>query len=280
MERIEVGGMELAYLSEGQGPVVLLLHGFPDTAHSWDATRPLLAATGYRAVSPFLRGYHPSAPAPDGRYDIETLGRDALGLIDALAPEGAIVVGHDWGAAAAMAAAVQQPAAVRLLVTVGMPHPSAVRPTPALAWRVRHFISFKLPGAARALRAHDFRMVDDLVRRWSPAWDFEPDATAAAKACFAEPGSAEAAVAYYRQLPLVPPPWMRAPIEVDTVAFAGETDGTVVDLSAYEHAGRFHRKHYQVIRLPGGHFLHREHPEQFHTALLGVLEARGETAPA
>jgi pimeloyl-ACP methyl ester carboxylesterase len=271
MERIAVNGVELATLSEGQGPLVLLLHGFPDSAHTWDATRQALAQAGYRAVSPFMRGYHPSGLAPDGRYDVESLAKDALGLLEALDGEEPVVVGHDWGAVAATGAAALRPGAMRLLVTVGMPHPSAIRPSAGLMWRSRHMIQFRLPGAPRLLRARDFHMVDALVRRWSPAWNPSPEATAAAKASLAPPGHAEAAVAYYRQL-AAPPRAMRAPIEVDTVAFAGETDGALPDLAPYEAARSRYRRGYQVIRMPGGHFLHREHPEQFNKALLEALQ--------
>src|SRR5947209_9869516 len=102
---IEANGLRFAYFEEGQGPLVLLLHGFPDTAHTWDEVRPALAGAGYRAVSPFMRGYFPTAIPADGKYDSETLGRDALALIEALGEKQAVVVGHDWGASAAYAAA-------------------------------------------------------------------------------------------------------------------------------------------------------------------------------
>jgi pimeloyl-ACP methyl ester carboxylesterase len=100
--RVAASGVELAYRSEGDGPLVLLIHGFPDTPQTWDLVMPELAARGFRAVAPFLRGYHPSSIAGDGRYDVEMLGRDVRALIDALAGDAkrAIVVGHDFGALA------------------------------------------------------------------------------------------------------------------------------------------------------------------------------------
>ena len=58
---VDANGLKFAYLEEGTGPLVLMLHGFPDTAHTWDDLRSRIAATGYRAVSPFMRGYHPTA---------------------------------------------------------------------------------------------------------------------------------------------------------------------------------------------------------------------------
>ena len=95
---VDANGLRFAYLEEGRGPLVLLVHGFPDTAHSWDHVRPLIAAKGYRVVAPFTRGYSPTA-IPDHDADLETLARDVLALIPALGETSAIVVGHDFGAA-------------------------------------------------------------------------------------------------------------------------------------------------------------------------------------
>jgi pimeloyl-ACP methyl ester carboxylesterase len=105
---VDANGLHFAYLEEGSGPLVLLLHGFPDTAHTWDHLRSGIAAKGYRAVSPFMRGYRPTAiPAHDA--DQETLARDALALIEALGATEAVVIGHDWGASAAYGAAALAP---------------------------------------------------------------------------------------------------------------------------------------------------------------------------
>ena len=94
---VDANGLKFAYLEEGTGPLVLMLHGFPDTAHTWDDLRSRIAAKGYRAVSPFMRGYHPTA-IPDRDADQETLARDALALIEALGASEAVVIGHDFGA--------------------------------------------------------------------------------------------------------------------------------------------------------------------------------------
>jgi pimeloyl-ACP methyl ester carboxylesterase len=124
LSTVQANGLRFACLEEGQGPLVLLLHGFPDTPHTWDATRPALARAGFRAVSPFLRGYAPSEIPADGDYRIDALARDVAGLIEALGEERAIVVGHDWGAAAAYGAAIRFPERIRFLATVSIPHPA------------------------------------------------------------------------------------------------------------------------------------------------------------
>src|ERR1700680_5233525 len=101
---VDGNGLNFAYVEKGTGPVVLMLHGFPDTAHTWDDLRPRIAAKGYRAVSPFMRGYSPTA-VPDRDADQETLARDALALIAALGASEAVIIGHDLGGGAAYGAA-------------------------------------------------------------------------------------------------------------------------------------------------------------------------------
>lgn len=267
---IDAGGLRFAYLEAGTGPLVLLVHGFPDTAYTWDATMTALAAAGYRAVAPFTRGYHPTAIPADGAYDTDTLGTDVVALIDALGGEPAIVIGHDWGASAAYAAAALAPDKVRLLITVAIPHPASIRPTPKLAWIMRHFVTLRRGNAAAKLRDRDGALVDELVRRWSPAWkDIPPAETARFKAILREPGVAEATLGYYRALTLRLPASLRRPITVPTIAFAGEHDH--VAPRAFEKARNRFTGSYEVVQVPGGHFMHREHPTEFTTELVHVL---------
>jgi pimeloyl-ACP methyl ester carboxylesterase len=270
IKTIEANGLSFAYLQQGQGPLVLLLHGFPDTAHTWDAVRPALANAGYRAVSPFMRGYAPTEVPADGLYDSDTLGRDVLALIDALGGGPAIVIGHDWGASATYSAVGLEPGKVRFLVTVAVPHPAAIRPGPLLAWRVRHFFQLKRRNAEAKARKNDYALIDALVRRWSPAWDVPPDETRAVKAAFEQPGCLAAAIGYYRALEFKPPASQRKKVTVPTVSFAGEQDG-VLSVSQYHKAAKMFGADYRVIAMPGGHFLHREHPERFIKELLAVL---------
>jgi pimeloyl-ACP methyl ester carboxylesterase len=269
---VDANGVRFAYLEDGRGPLVLLLHGFPDTAYTWDRVMPAVAAAGYRAVAPFTRGYHPSAVPADGDYTTEALGKDALALVTALGEQQAIVVGHDWGASAAYAAATLGPERVRLLVTLAIPHPRSIRPTPRLVWRVRHMIALRRKRAAAKLARDDFAYVDVLVRRWSPAWRCVPaDETARVKAMFRDhPETIEAALGYYRaaQLPKIPPP-LDKPITVPTVSFAGEHD--IIAPRAYEKARGCYTASYEVVQVPGGHFMHREHPDAFIAALVRVL---------
>src|SRR5579872_1051858 len=103
--KVRASGIDFHVLEIGSGPLVLCLHGFPDTAHSFRHQMPALADAGFHVVAPFMRGYAPSGPAPDGRYDIGALGEDAINLIDALGASDAVIFGHDWGAVASYEAA-------------------------------------------------------------------------------------------------------------------------------------------------------------------------------
>ncbi len=263
-------GLRFAYLEAGSGPLVLLVHGFPDTPHTWDAVLPALAAQGYRAVAPFLRGYAPSAIPTREDYGSDTLGADVIAWIAALGERAAIVVGHDWGASAAYSAAGLAPSRVRLLVTIGIPHPGGIRPTPQLLWAARHFFSLRRRGAAAWIRRDQLRHIDELVQRWSPRWRVPPGETDAAKRALAQPGALEAALGYYRALlPWVPAAQRRA-VLVPAVVFAGEDD--TLPTGVYERARHHYRAGYEIVTMPGGHFMHREHPERFIRSLLRVLE--------
>jgi pimeloyl-ACP methyl ester carboxylesterase len=270
MPQVTANGVRFAYLEQGTGPLVLLLHGFPDTAHTWDATMPAVAAAGFRAVAPFTRGYAPTEVPADGKFDTTTLGADVVALIEALGADNAVVVGHDWGAFAAYVAASTAPERVRLLVTVGIPHPAAVRPTPRLMWVFRHMISLRRKKAADRVRANDFALIDTLWHRWSPAWtEIPPSETAEVKAAFADPASLDAALGYYRALRVQLPASLKRPIKVPTVAFAGEHDH--LSPRVYEKARHMFEASYEVVQVPGGHFMHREHPDQFIPELVRVL---------
>jgi pimeloyl-ACP methyl ester carboxylesterase len=266
---IDANGLRFAYLEDGRGPLVLLLHGFPDTARSWDHARPRIAARGYRAVSPWLRGYAPTA-IPPRDTDLETLARDALALIDALGATSAVLVGHDWGAAAAYAAASLAPSRVAKLVVIGIPHPATLTPTPAKLWMVRHFFAYKLPGAARRFARDDFAALPALYRRWSPRWTPSADELAPVRAAFSDPASLDAAFGYYRQLRLRPQSFLRTPIDVPTIAFAG-LDDPIVSPADYAAARRMFKADYVVEEMRGGHFMHREHPDDFAAKLLAHL---------
>jgi len=269
LKHVDANGLRFAYYEEGTGPLVLMVHGFPDTPHTWDAVRPAVAAAGFRVVTPFQRGYAPSQIPADGPFDGDTLGADMLAICDALGEREVILVGHDWGASAVLSAVGLQPGRVRLLVTVGIPHPASIVPTPRLAWLVRHFFTLPLPGAARRIRKGNLVHLDELVQRWSPAWQVPAGETDAVKRSLGEPGALEAALGYYRANRPRVPPQQRKKIAVPSVAFAGLDDN--IDPVLYDRARSRYTGPYEVVRVHGGHFMHREHPDEFIRELLRVL---------
>ncbi|HTJ46953.1 MAG TPA: alpha/beta hydrolase [Kofleriaceae bacterium] len=269
IRHVDANGLRFAYLEEGRGPLVLLFHGFPDTARSWDAIRPQIAAKGYRAVSPWTRGYAPTQ-IPDRDADLETLARDQLALITALGAESAIVIAHDWGAAAAYAAASLEPERISKLVTIGIPHPATLRPSPIKVWRVRHFFAYKRRGAARRFARDDFAALPAICKRWSPTWAPADDEFTAVRESFSDPASLDAAMGYYRELRFRPQKFLRTKISVPTVVFSG-ADDPIATLSDYNRASRMFTADYTVEQIPGGHFMHREHPTDFAAKLLPHL---------
>jgi hypothetical protein len=109
-------------------------------------------------------------------------------------------------------------------VIVGTPHPASIAPTPRFLWTVRHFFTLRSTGAERRARANDLAQIDELVRRWSPAWNVPPGGTDAVKVAFREPGCLDAALGYFRAIPARLPAWQRRPLDVPTVCFAGTDD--------------------------------------------------------
>jgi len=194
--------LEFATLECGSGPLALCLHGFPDSAHSWRHLLPRLADAGFRAVAPFMRGYAPSAVPSDGAYQTCELGLDANALHEALGADGrSVVIGHDWGATAAYAAAIIEPD--RWSKVVGM----AVPPWGAMARafignleqirRSWYMFYFQHPLADLVVPANDLAFIDMIWKSWSPGFDSSIDVQNA-KECLSESANLQAALGYYR----------------------------------------------------------------------------------
>jgi len=267
-----IGDIELACLSWGDaGPLVILTHGFPDTAHTWDVVGPRVAAAGFRVLAPFTRGIAPSSAPADGAYDADSMGRDLLGLIEAAGEEQAILVGHDFGASAVYAATGLAPERVRRMVTVAIPHPASLKPTPALMWGARHFATLRFPGAVGRFSAGDFQGIRVLYERWSPTFDWPDSEFEAAKNSYSAPGCCAAALSYYKFV-AAPSKGIAARIAVPSLVIGGRDDG-VADEGAFMGSLSRFTGDVDVVMVPGGHFLHREHPEPFMDVLLPFLQA-------
>lgn len=269
------GDVTLRCLVGGAGPTVVLLHGFPDTPDGWSDLVPRLLDAGYRVVAPYLRGYTPESVSPTATASsvttLDELARDVIAVLDALDTARAVVVGHDWGAATAYLVASRHPDRVEGLVGVGLPHPATVRPTWRVLWYGRHFLTLRLWGAARRMRARQFALVDRLVRRWSPTWQFAHEETDAVKGCFAHPPCLDAALGYYRGVDSRRTRELLRPhIQAPTLVIAGDDD-PALPVEAYRQAGRKFDGPYEVQSFPGGHFVHRESPEEVAASILEFI---------
>lgn len=120
---VKTNGINLHIAEAGSGPLVLLLHGWPESWYSWRHQLPALAAAGYHVVAPDVRGYGQSdKPEAIEAYSMKQLVGDAVGLLDALGEKKAIVIGHDWGSALAWSCAALHPDRFRAVVGMSVPH--------------------------------------------------------------------------------------------------------------------------------------------------------------
>jgi pimeloyl-ACP methyl ester carboxylesterase len=256
---VDANGCRFAYLEWGEGEPIIVLHGFPDGAHTWDVIGPGLAEAGLHAIAPFLRGYAPSA-IPLHDTDARTLGEDLLALMASF--QARKVIGHDWGAESVYAAAGIAPDRFDRLITIAIPHRGGLAPTPSLAWGLRHVIAFKLPGAVKRYAKNDFAIIGHLYRRWSPTWHWTEEDLRPVKHCFSAPGSWNAALGYYRATTFATPEFMRGKVAISTLSIAG-ADDPVASTPVFEKARRHYTGRYEVGTIPGGHFCHRESPRAF-----------------
>lgn len=128
---LPVNGIDIHVAEAGEGPLVLLLHGFPELWYSWRHQLPALAAAGYHAVAPDVRGYgRTSVPTSVRAYAMRELVTDAVGVLDALGEPTAALVGHDWGAAIAWASLRSAPERFSLLAALSTPPFQARPPMP------------------------------------------------------------------------------------------------------------------------------------------------------
>ncbi len=153
---IETNGIRLRVTEQGRGPLVLLCHGWPELAHSWRHQLPALAAAGYHAVTPNMRGYGGSgAPEAVEAYSLLHLVGDMVGLVAALGEREAVVVGHDWGAAVAWTCALLRPDVFRAVAAMSVPHRPRGPAPPLAMLRAAglhnfYWLYFQPPGVAEA----------------------------------------------------------------------------------------------------------------------------------
>lgn len=277
--RVAANGAQFHLAEMGEGPLVVLLHGYPEFWWAWRHQLPALAAMGWRAVAMDLRGFGGSDKTPTG-YDPGTLVADITGVIRSIGERQAVLIGHGWGAYGAWAAAALRPAHVRAIATMSMPHPLQLRKH-LLRGGFRQsgsLLSNQLPIVPeRRLVRDDGRFVETLLRRWAaPDSDFPDD---------------EAARRYRAAMSLWPAPhcaleyqrWVvrslfrtdgrrfakrvHEPISLPVLQIHGAVDRNVAPRLAASSRTQVSGDHLW-IELPGvGHFPHEEAPDEVTDAL-------------
>ena len=267
-QRKTIDGQTFVYRDSGEGPLVVLLHGFPDTPAGWSDAQAALNAAGYRTVVPYLRGYHPDTIVRGRDYGRASISADPVRLLDAIGEESAVLVGHDWGAAITYGAATSAPSRVRAICAVAIPHANTVNPSPALLWGARHFFTLPVPTGPWLARRNDFAYIDTLMRRWAPRWSGAGrDATLReVKTAFANPEVLDGALAYYR----AQRPGSAPRIAQPALIVGGTTD--IVPVELFEQTRSFCDGPCEVLIVEGaGHWPHRENAALFDEHLLAFL---------
>ena len=277
----------LAEHGPADGPLVLLLHGFPEFWWSWRHQLVALGEAGYRVVAPDLRGYGASDKPPRG-YDGYTLSSDVAGMIRALGADRAHLVGHDWGGVLAWTVATLHPGIVRSLAAVAMPHPlrlgQALLHDRAQLRASSYIAFFQLPRLPEArLVRHDGAYVEQLLQRWGgPGF---PDAETASRCreALQIPGVAHSALEWYRWSvrSLTRPSGVRFQrllergVTTPVLQLHGARDRCQLLATAEGSAAWVHAAYRLQVLDDAGHFPHQERPEVVTAALLEHLAAAG-----
>ena len=271
-----------------QGPLVICLHGFPDTPRTYRNQLPLLAGAGYRVIAPVLRGYEPSSQPGNRDYSVLSLVDDVLDWVDHLGIEGVHLVGHDWGAAIACAAGSIAPGRFQSLTLIACTNftraSKVLRNVPRQALLSWYINFFQLRGIAEvALKRPGWPLLRKLWRDWAPGYALPPREWELLIRELEQPGVIDAALSYYRQnaSPGVFLGWRKlglegkAEVDVRTLVVAGLEDGCF-DSRIFEHIylQEDFPRGLRIEKLAGaGHFPHLERPELFNTLLLEWLAA-------
>jgi len=284
----EVNGIRLHYVTEGRGPLVLFVHGFPEFWYAW---RSQLREFGrdHQAVALDMRGYNLSAkPADLAQYRVPHLVEDLRGLAAHLGHERFVLVGHDWGGVVAWAVAIAHPERLQRLVIINAPHPAIfdreIRENPAQQTASRYMLTFRSAEAEAILAANDYARLVEILSR-----DLGDRFTAADRAAYLEawsqPGALTGGLNYYRAAGVGPPAGDGAParsfggdvarmtVRVPTLVIWGEQDRALLtgNLDGLE---RF-VPDLTIERIPdGSHWVVHQHPERVNRLIRDFLGPR------
>ncbi|MDB1086515.1 alpha/beta hydrolase [Streptomyces sp. ACA25] len=280
---VAANGARFHIAEMGEGPLVLLLHGFPQFWWAWRHQLPALAGAGYRAVAMDLRGVGGSDRTPRG-YDPANLALDVTGVIRSLGEPDAALVGHDLGGYLAWTAAVMRPKLVRRLAVSSMPHPrswrAALLRNPRQTAASSYVWNYQRPWLPeRHLVADDAAAVGELLRKWSGPRQPEPEAVDIYRKAMSIPSTAHCAIEPYRWMvrSIARPDGvqfnrrMKRPVQVPTLHLHGSLD-PVLHTRSTAGSGEYVEAPYRWRLFDGlGHFPHEEDPATFSTELIEWL---------
>lgn len=275
--RLQVNGLHMHVRSAGQGPAVVLLHGFPDTHMVWRKQVGPLVKAGYRVLAPDLRGYgQTDAPGAVSAYRLEHVCADVLAMLDTLGIARARVVGHDWGALAGWMLCMDAPQRIEQYVALSVGHPAAfARAGLMQKLRSAYMLWFMVPGLAeQSLRAADFYLL-----RY-----FTSDRTQVSywRRSLADPGRLTAALNYYRAN--VPRGLLfaakSAPVKVPVMGIWSSLDPALGEQQMAD-SSRYVATSFRYERIDGAdHWLQVTAPEQVNALLLDFFAGAASAAAA
>jgi pimeloyl-ACP methyl ester carboxylesterase len=294
LRHVDAGVLNIAYYEEGpaDGPVVVLLHGFPFDIHSYVDVAPMLASKGCRTIVPYLRGYGPTRfrdPATPRSGEQAAIGADLIALMDALLVKCAVLAGYDWGGRAACVAAALWPDRCTGLVSVNgyLVQDIAKAMVPATPERevpLWYQYYFQVERGRAGLAANRREIARILWQQWSPNWHFDDATFERTAAAFDNPDYVDVVIHSYRhrfglangdpqyadlqrRLAALPV------ITVPTITLDGDADGVVPATDGTASAPKFfgRRGHHVIARA--GHNLPQEEPEAFAAAVMELIKA-------
>jgi epoxide hydrolase 4 len=226
----EIGDVRLHYVEAGDGPLIILLHGFPEFWYGWRLQIQPLVAAGFRVVAPDTRGYNLSSkPDGVGAYDTRQLAADIRGLIEERGAESALLVGHDWGGTIAWATAMNFPEVVDRLAILNAAHPRKLSQGlhhPGQLRKSWYFFFFDLPELPESVvSADDWRFFRHFLRDAHPA--YTPEEFDRYIEAWSQPGAATGMINYYRSSVRTPPKRadeLIVPVSAPTLVIWGQDD--------------------------------------------------------
>jgi len=277
-EFIDTNGIRLHAITAGSltGPLVILLHGFPEFWYGWKKQISPLAKVGFRVVAPDQRGYNLSDKPPAvSDYCLDHLAADVVGLIDAFGREQATIVGHDWGAIVAWAVAAMQPQRVAKLAILNGPYPwagiRAVRRDPSQLLRSQYISFFQLPGLPEALLRNDnWALLITSLQRMSRPGAFNEIDFEEYRSAWWRRGAMPAMLNWYRAMVRRPAklPW-KPHIQPPTLILWGKDDMALSPATADLSLEMC--DHGRLEFLQAGHFVQHELPDVVTQRLIEFL---------